>query len=97
MSSGQPPIKLRAEVALNPWEDRAKEVLRAEMNRCRVTYKELSRRLEVYGIDELPDQINRKINRKRFSAAFLFACLAAMDIEKINVPSQLRATQPSKS
>jgi hypothetical protein len=54
-----------------------------------MTFKELSRRLEVFGIDELPDQINRKINRKRFSAAFMFACLAAMEVNSIDVPSQL--------
>jgi len=45
--------------------------------------------LEPYGIDETPDQINRKVNRKRFSAAFLLACLAAMGVDLLKVPSQL--------
>lgn len=83
------PIKLRPEVAYTPWEDRAKELLVLEMEKRRMTYKELSRRLEAYGIDELPDQINRKINRKRFSAAFLLVCLAAMEVELLRVPPQL--------
>jgi hypothetical protein len=39
--------------------------------------------LEKLGIYESPDQLNRKINRKRFSAAFLIACLRAMDVENI--------------
>lgn len=83
------PIKLRPEAAYTPWEDRAKELLVLEMERRRMTYKELARRLEAYGIDELPDQINRKVNRKRFSAAFLLACLAVMEVDLLRVPSQL--------
>lgn len=83
------PIKLRPEVAYTPWEDRAKELLVLEMEKRRITYKELARRLEAYGIDELPDQINRKVNRKRFSAAFLLACMAAMEVELLRVPPQL--------
>ncbi len=83
------PIKLRPEVAYTPWEDCAKELLVLEMEKRRITYKELARRLEAYGIDELPDQINRKVNRKRFSAAFLLACMAAMEVELLRVPPQL--------
>jgi len=85
------PIKLRPEVAYTPWEDRAKELLVLEMWQRRISYKELARRLEAYGIDELPDQINRKVNRKRFSAAFLLACLAAMEVAEVSVPTQLGA------
>jgi hypothetical protein len=67
------------------WEETAKELIVEKMYRRRLTYKELARRLEQYGIDESPDQINRKVNRKRFSAAFLLACLAAMDVKSIRI------------
>jgi hypothetical protein len=60
------------------WEETAKELIVEQMYRRHLSYKELARRLEQYGIDESADQINRKVNRKRFSAAFLLACLAAM-------------------
>jgi len=83
------PLKLRPEAAYTPWEDRAKELLVAEMGKRKLGYKELARLLEPYGIDETPDQINRKVNRKRFSAAFLLACLAAMEVDLLKVPSQL--------
>jgi hypothetical protein len=83
------PLKLRPEVAYTPWEDRAKEVLVEEMRKRKLGYKELARLLEPYGIDETPDQINRKANRKRFSAAFLLACLAAMEVTAVEVPTQL--------
>ncbi|MBM5571094.1 MULTISPECIES: DUF6471 domain-containing protein [Deefgea] len=66
-----------------PWEDKAKDLLTTEMKRCKVGYKQLSRMLEAYGIEESAGQINRKVNRKRFSAAFLIACLSAMGVETI--------------
>lgn len=85
------PLKLRPEVAYTPWEDRAKEVLVMEMASRKLGYKELARLLEPFGIDETPDQINRKVNRKRFSAAFFLACLAAIGVKSIDVPVQLGA------
>lgn len=49
------------------------------MKQRRVGYKALSRELEKLGIYESPGQLNRKVNRKKFSAAFLLACLEAID------------------
>jgi hypothetical protein len=65
------------------WEQTAKDLIETEMMRRGIRYKELSRMLEELGINESPDQINRKVNRKRFSAAFLLACLTAMGVEAI--------------
>lgn len=67
------------------WEETAKELIVEKMYRKRISYKELAKRLEPFGIDESADQINRKVNRKRFSAAFLLACLAAMDVKSIRI------------
>lgn len=61
------------------WEKLAFDLLKSEMREKKINYKELSRRLEALGLDELPDQLNRKVNRRRFSAAFLLACLVAME------------------
>lgn len=60
------------------WEDQAKALLVSYMTKNALGYKELSRRLEALGIYENPDQLNRKVNRKRFSAAFLLVCLEAL-------------------
>ena len=49
------------------------------MKQHKVGYKQLSRELEKFGIYESPGQLNRKVNRKKFSAAFLLACLEAID------------------
>jgi hypothetical protein len=66
------------------WEQTAAELIESEMIRRVITYKQLSRMLKRLGIEESPDQINRKVNRKRFSAAFLLACLSAMGV--VSVP-----------
>ena len=65
------------------WEEEAKGLIEEEMMRRDIRYKQLSRMLEKLGIYESPDQLNRKINRKRFSAAFLIACLRVMGVETI--------------
>lgn len=71
----------QAEEAYERWEDKAREHIVSTMNQRKLSYKALALRLERLGIAESADQINRKINRKRFSAAFMLACLEAMDDE----------------
>ncbi|WMY11087.1 DUF6471 domain-containing protein [Paraburkholderia phenoliruptrix] len=70
-----------AESVYEEWEDEARELIVSRMDELKLSYKGLALRLERLGIVESSDQINRKINRKRFSAAFLLACLDAMDEE----------------
>ncbi|WP_150682587.1 DUF6471 domain-containing protein [Pandoraea iniqua] len=67
------------------WEEEAKGLIEEEMLRRGIRYKQLSRMLEMQGIYESPDQLNRKINRKRFSAAFLVACMRAMGVANITL------------
>lgn len=79
----------RVAVSDNPiarWEKLAFDLLKSEMREKKISYKELSRRLEALGLDELPDQLNRKVNRRRFSAAFLLACLVAMEKSVLILP-----------
>lgn len=69
------------------WEAVAWRLLKEEMRKRKVTYQELSQRLEAQGIRESADRLNRKINRRRFSAAFFLACLAALDVRSLNTPA----------
>ena len=81
-----PPVKVgRQAQHYEAWEQTAKELIEIEMMRRGIRYKELSRMLQKVGIDESPGQINRKVNCKRFSAAFLVACLHAMGAETISL------------
>lgn len=77
---------MRSRLQLKPygeWEEEAKGLIEEEMVRRGIRYKQLSRMLEQLGIYESPDRLNRKINRKRFSAAFLIACLRVMGVETV--------------
>jgi len=80
---GDVPLKRKAAGAepYGRWEETAKGLIEEAMSRQRLSYKELARKLEKFGIVESADQINRKVNRKRFSAAFLLVCLEAMGVE----------------
>ena len=60
------------------WEDEARQIIVSTMDERKISYKELALRLERLGIVESAGQLNRKVNRKRFSAAFFLACLDAM-------------------
>ncbi len=60
------------------WADRVKGILKAELKRRGVSYKELASRLEALGIHETERNINNKISRGGFSAAFLVQCLKAI-------------------
>jgi hypothetical protein len=63
------------------WEAAARNVIVLAMKKHDIGYKELALRLEEIGIFENADQLNRKVNRRRFSAAFMLACLAAIEGE----------------
>ena len=76
----KPPSERRSE-----WEKRAWKILRTQMRGKKIPYAELSYRLKVVGINERPDQINRKVNRKKFSAGFFLACLSMMEVESLPI------------
>lgn len=68
------------------WEVVARKMLRDEMQSKRVRYKELSKRLKAFGINEDPDRLGRKINRKKFPAALFLVCMTVLKVERMNVP-----------
>lgn len=63
------------------WQALARSLITEKMRKQRIGYKELALFLEKLGIEETAEQINRKVNRNRFSAAFLLACLDALEVE----------------
>ena len=79
MTSRTPPASNSQAPVWEVWEEHARLTLVNAMKQRRIGYKILSRELERFGIYESPGQLNRKVNRKKFSAAFLLACLEAID------------------
>lgn len=80
---------------LPSWEVKAKRLLKAEMVLKDATFKTLSRSLEREEIYETAAQLNRKINRGKFSAGFFLACLAALEVREIAVPEGKSAMDKS--
>ncbi|WP_106854475.1 DUF6471 domain-containing protein [Caballeronia novacaledonica] len=79
--SKRPDMAPPAENVYGEWEEEARELIVSKMIERKLSYKALALRLERLGIVESPGQLNRKINRKRFSAAFMLACFDAMEEE----------------
>ena len=64
---------------------RASRFLKAELKRAGVTYEELAKRLKLHGLDETRDSVAAKLKRGTFSATFLLACLAALELEGLHL------------
>lgn len=63
-------------------QDRAAAFLKAKLQKAEVTYAELAKRLKKHGFPkETEDSIKAKLKRGTFAATFLFACLAALELE----------------
>lgn len=75
----------RTMVTDEKWKSRARGVLKAELARKGVGYKELAQRLESLGVKESEQNIANKMSRGGFSAVFLIQCLDAIGVETISV------------
>ena len=57
------------------WHDRAKALLKAELKRRSISYRELADRLTKAGAPDSERNLTNKISRGAFTAAFLLQCL----------------------
>jgi hypothetical protein len=60
------------------WETRAKNLLKGELKRRGITYGQLAERLSELGVSETERNLNNKISRGGFTAAFMLQCLSAV-------------------
>lgn len=67
------------------WTLRAKNLLKAELKRRGVSYRELAEKLTAMGIPESERNIANKISRGGFTAAFMLQCLAAVGAATIRL------------
>ncbi len=65
------------------WQARVKGMLKAELKRRGVSYKQLAERLETMGIHESDRNINNKISRGGFTAVFFVQCLVAIGCRNV--------------
>jgi hypothetical protein len=66
-------------------QDRAKGILKAELARRHLTYKDLAERLRVAGVHDTDRNISNKLSRGAFTAAFFIQCLDAMGCRTIHL------------
>lgn len=67
------------------YETRAKNLLKGELKRKGITYAQLAEKLSEIGVQENERNLNNKISRGGFSAAFLLQCLRAMDADQVQL------------
>ena len=67
------------------WAETAKAVLKAELKRRNVGYRELAEKLTAMGMPETERNIANKISRGGFTAAFFLQCLKAIGITNLRL------------
>ncbi len=73
-------------MAKNPeWEQRVKGILKAELKRRGIGYRELAEKLTEMGVPETERNIANKISRGGFTAVFFVQCLKAIGAKTIQI------------
>jgi Domain of unknown function (DUF6471) len=73
-------------MAKNPeWEQRVKGILKAELKRRGIGYRELAEKLTEMGIPESERNIANKVSRGGFTAVFFIQCLEAIGVKTLNL------------
>lgn len=67
------------------YADRIRRFIKVELRRADISYKELAKRLAQHGFEETEIGIASKLSRGTFSATFLLACLAVLELEGVRL------------
>lgn len=62
------------------WARRVSAHMKTKLKEKEVTYVELAKRLKKHGFKETEASITNKLKRGTFSATFLLACVAALEL-----------------
>jgi 3-mercaptopyruvate sulfurtransferase SseA len=73
----------KADPATQAYETKAKNLLKGELKRRGVTYAQLADKLAEIGVKETDRNLNNKISRGGFTAAFLIQCLDVIGCKSI--------------
>lgn len=67
------------------WNAEVKGILKAEIARRHLTYKDLVEKLAAIGINETEPNLRNKISRGGFSAGFFVQCLVAIGAHTVRL------------
>jgi len=70
------------------WNAASSRLLKVELARKGVTYKQLVRMLEAIGVKETERSIANKMSRGTFSTAFCLQVLTAIGVKTMNISDQ---------
>jgi hypothetical protein len=67
------------------WQERVKSILKVELKRRNVSYKDLVDKLASIGVKETEPNIRTKISRGGFTAVFFVQCLLAIGVKRLEL------------
>jgi hypothetical protein len=67
------------------WEAKVKGLLKAELKRRGVSYKQLVEKLAAIGVVDSEPNIRNKLARGKFTAVFLIQCLEAIGTQSLRL------------
>jgi hypothetical protein len=67
------------------WQTQAKGIIRGELKRRNLSYADLAARLTDIGVKETTENVNNKIARGSFTAAFFLQCMEAIGVQNIHL------------
>jgi hypothetical protein len=67
------------------WNNYAKGMLKAEIARRQLSYKQLVEKLREMGIEETEANLRNKVSRGGFSAGFFLQCLKAIGVNTLHL------------
>lgn len=70
------------------FENRAKNLLKAELKRQGITYSDLAKRLTAMGLQENERNLTNKISRGSFTTAFFLMCMDAISTTSLQLPGK---------
>lgn len=80
-----PKNEWKANPVTQEYEAKAKNLLKGELKRRGLTYRQLAEKLAEIGVQENERNLNNKISRGGFSAAFLLQCLEAIGAQDLRL------------
>ena len=75
----------KADATTVEYETHAKNLLKGELKRRGITYAGLAEKLAEIGVSENERNLNNKISRGGFTAAFLLQCLTVIEANSVRL------------
>jgi hypothetical protein len=79
------------------WVEYAKGLLKAELKRRNLSYRDLADKLTAMGIPETERNLANKISRGGFTAAFMLQCMAAIGVQNLRLDDMPKAVETAQN